>query len=75
MMANTNQLIAQSYEQDKNFERAQDYYLKSGLWAEAMQMYERNNLWAQGLKLCKVNGSPQDLQDYCRRWVDTVGAQ
>jgi intraflagellar transport protein 172 len=56
-------LIASHYEDARHHEEAEKYYVKAGLWLEAVEMYTRINMWDAAQRVAQGYMSEREMAD------------
>lgn len=41
----------------------------------ACEMYKSNSLWDEALRVCKTHGSSKEVNDFAKRWAESMGKE
>jgi len=43
------------------------------MWMNAVEMYKANALWDESLRVVKNHGSSKEVNDFVKRWAESMG--
>jgi len=66
-------LIAPIYQNANNFLKAEQCYIDGGSWMNAVEMYKVNQHWEEALRVVKTHGSSKEVNDFAKRWAESMG--
>jgi len=67
--------IAPIYQKDGNYLKAEQCYIDGGMWMNAVEMYKANSLWDESLRVVKTHGSSKEVNDFVKRWAESMGKE
>lgn len=60
--------LGKQMEGDKDYEKAEQFYLRGNLWQYVIEMYEKLRKYEECIRICKAYASERDTVERAKKW-------
>eukprot|EP00002_Diphylleia_rotans_P027200 TRINITY_DN5444_c0_g1_i2.p1 TRINITY_DN5444_c0_g1~~TRINITY_DN5444_c0_g1_i2.p1 ORF type:complete len:1218 (+),score=289.45 TRINITY_DN5444_c0_g1_i2:1863-5516(+) len=74
-LSQTHLSLAQQFESEKNFKKAEQHYIEAKDWGAAVQMYREHDMWDDAMRVAKLHGGVNASKQVAYTWAVSLGGE